>query len=407
MLADHLCAPVRGRGFGSSATSIGSVHPVGPACLLEIGGRPALIHVMNALAEVGASSIAVIARGDTPEVSKRLSEEQFRQPDGQPVRIHVIERDDRDLLREPSAGPDDGRRRIESMLTALSAIDGGSGSLSNLDADDAQLVVVSGHLPLLDSTAIAALLRHHRRHGSAAAVLTLEDDHPRRARLVSDQRGRLVGVAPPVRSPFRESEGLMAANHADQPALVGLMSLQGSLAVPIVRRAMEEAQWARDPSQFDEHSILTLLIERGYDVEPLIAPDPMSGASVDDLISQAEAAAEFQRRVTQFWMSYGVIIDDPARVHIDAAVSLAPGVRIFAGSSLWGRTEIAEGAQIGPDTHLVDTAVGRDTIIESSTARCARIADQCVVGPYAVCGPGSQLPVGTVTGAFYAADADG
>ena len=64
---------------------------------------------------------------------------------------------------------------------------------------------------------------------------------------------------------------------------------------------------------------------------------------------------------------------------------------------------VGAGAEIGPDTRLVDCVVGADAVIENSVGRDASIGDQAVVGPYAVLEAGTVIASGTRTGAFYTA----
>jgi bifunctional UDP-N-acetylglucosamine pyrophosphorylase/glucosamine-1-phosphate N-acetyltransferase len=69
---------------------------------------------------------------------------------------------------------------------------------------------------------------------------------------------------------------------------------------------------------------------------------------------------------------------------------------------LGGRTVIGDGAEIGPDTRLVDCAVGTGARVAATTGSDAEVGPQAVVGPYAVLEPGSEVPPGVVTGPFYA-----
>ncbi len=94
---------------------------------------------------------------------------------------------------------------------------------------------------------------------------------------------------------------------------------------------------------------------------------------------------------------------DPDRTYIDTTVRLAPDVTIFPGTLLQGATVVGEGAELGPDTRLVDCTVGAGAIVERTIGRHADIGDGAVVGPYASLEPGSHIASGARTGAFYTA----
>jgi bifunctional UDP-N-acetylglucosamine pyrophosphorylase / glucosamine-1-phosphate N-acetyltransferase len=76
-------------------------------------------------------------------------------------------------------------------------------------------------------------------------------------------------------------------------------------------------------------------------------------------------------------------------------------VTLFPGTILRGATVVAAGAEIGPNTHLVDTVVGERAVVDSTVARRAAIGADARVGPFSSLEPGATVPPGTVTGAFY------
>ena len=79
---------------------------------------------------------------------------------------------------------------------------------------------------------------------------------------------------------------------------------------------------------------------------------------VNDRLQLADAEAVLRGRINRRWMLDGVTMVDPSRTYIDATVVLEPDVRLLPGTILEGRTSIAAGAVIGPDSHLVDVVVG-------------------------------------------------
>jgi bifunctional UDP-N-acetylglucosamine pyrophosphorylase / glucosamine-1-phosphate N-acetyltransferase len=129
----------------------------------------------------------------------------------------------------------------------------------------------------------------------------------------------------------------------------------------------------------------------------------MEAAGVNDRAQLATAEAELRDRTNERWMRRGVTMLDPERTYIDATVELAPDVTLFPGTLLQGRTVIATGADIGPDTRLVDCVVGEEAIVEHTVGRQAEIGAQARVGPFAVLPPGTQVAPGTVTGPFFEA----
>jgi bifunctional UDP-N-acetylglucosamine pyrophosphorylase/glucosamine-1-phosphate N-acetyltransferase len=105
-------------------------------------------------------------------------------------------------------------------------------------------------------------------------------------------------------------------------------------------------------------------------------------------------------------MLQGVTMLDPERTYIDATVQLAPDVTLFPGVILQGRTVIEQGAEIGPDTRLVDCTVGENAVVEHTVARLATIGAAARVGPYASLAAGSRVAPNAVTGPFFAGESE-
>jgi bifunctional UDP-N-acetylglucosamine pyrophosphorylase/glucosamine-1-phosphate N-acetyltransferase len=76
---------------------------------------------------------------------------------------------------------------------------------------------------------------------------------------------------------------------------------------------------------------------------------------------------------------------------------------LVPGTILQGTTVVGAGAEIGPNTRLVDCIVGPGAVVEQSNGRDAEIGANSVIGPFAVLAPGASVPDGTVTGPVYAA----
>ena len=127
----------------------------------------------------------------------------------------------------------------------------------------------------------------------------------------------------------------------------------------------------------------------------------MEPAGINDRAQLAVAEAELRDRTNDRWMMNGVTMLDPERTYIDATVELAPDVTLFPGTVLQGRTIVERGAEIGPDSRLVDCVVREGAVVEQTVGRLAEIGAGAIVGPFASLAPGSRVAPGTVTGAFF------
>ncbi|HLH47336.1 MAG TPA: hypothetical protein VKV25_09265, partial [Acidimicrobiales bacterium] len=148
--------------------------------------------------------------------------------------------------------------------------------------------------------------------------------------------------------------------------------------------------------------IVAVLHDAGYAVGAVEVPDAGEVAGVNDRIQLARVEAELRRRINREWMARGVTMVDPDHTYVDTTVDLAPDVSLYPGTVLQGTTRVGPGAEIGPNTHLADCAVGARAVVTATVGRAAEVGADAQVGPWAYLPPGFRVPPGRATGPGFA-----
>jgi bifunctional UDP-N-acetylglucosamine pyrophosphorylase / glucosamine-1-phosphate N-acetyltransferase len=104
--------------------------------------------------------------------------------------------------------------------------------------------------------------------------------------------------------------------------------------------------------------------------------------------------------VLERWMRAGVTVIDPATTWVDVTVKLGRDVVLRPGVQLQGATVVEDGAEIGPDSTLVDCVVGVGASVVRTHARGAEIGPECAVGPFTYLRPGARLARRAKAGAY-------
>jgi len=329
-------------------------------------GKPMLSYVLEALGGVNVGNTVVVTgpRGDW--VSKRVMED----PPGFPVRF-VEQRGNRGTA--------------DAALVGLTGFDDFE--------DEGDLLVVPADIPLIDTEMLATLLFQHRRHDAALTLLSaVVDDPVGKDRVLRDERGNVSGVA--------ADSDLVGDEFSVNEISLGVICVRRGLLAPAARRTAPAFADGRHRLA----DVAAILAETGHPVvSAVIDSDAASMHPVNNRRQLADAEAELRRRTNERWLDRGVTMVDPQRTYIDSTVQLGIDITLFPGTILQGNTVIGDGCEIGPDTRIDRCVVGRDTVVEKTTALGARIGDQCNVGPFAVIEPGAELADGTVTGPFYVA----
>ena len=337
-----------------------------PKPLHLLCGRAMVLYAVDALAGAEVQRAVIVVGHGAERVTKKLLDAAPSVP------LDFVE-------QEVQRGTGDA---VGVALTAFSPED--------LDETDADLVVVPGDTPLLRPETIRALVDEHRRTDAACTLLTAVLDDPTGYGRVL--RGR-TGAVERVVEQRDASETELAVDEVN----TSIYCFRASVLGPALRRLTpDNAQ-----GEYYLTDVVAVLADAGYRVSAVVAEDPADTIGVNDRLQLAVAEAELRRRTNEEWMRRGVTMVDPARTYVDTTVVLGSDVTLFPGTILQGHCVIGDGAEIGPDCRLVDSAVGARSVVESTVARGASIGDDAVVGPFASLSSGGSVPSGTVTGPFY------
>src|SRR5580698_4854332 len=341
-----------------------------PKPLHLLCGRPMILHVLDAMAEVDVRRVVVVVGHRGEWVTKTLV--QHAPPT---MEIEFVEQ-----LTRTGTG--------DALAVGLTG-------LPDDDDDEVEdLVVLPGDTPLLRPQTLAALVRAHRAEDAGATLLTAVVENPAGyGRVVHGKDGNVTRVVEEVDA--TEEEKLI------DEVNTSIYCFRRSILAPTLRRLSP----ANAQGEYYLTDAVGVLSSAGYAVRSLVLPDSMEAAGVNDRAQLAVAEAELRDRINERWMRRGVTMWDPERTYVDADVELAHDVVLFPGVILRGQCRIGEGAEIGPDCTLTDTVVGERATVISSTCERARVGDGARVGPFCVLGPGAEVAPGTIVAPHSVLDA--
>jgi bifunctional UDP-N-acetylglucosamine pyrophosphorylase/glucosamine-1-phosphate N-acetyltransferase len=334
-----------------------------PKVLHPLCGRPMVLHVVDALAELPLERIVVVVGHGAERVTKTLQDQLVTE-----VPVEFVE-------QRVQRGTGD------AVSVALTLFD-------DLDAED-DILVLPSDAPLVRAETIARLATEHRIQDAAASLLTAHVSDPtglgRVLRDKDDRVGRIVEHtdASPEELDVHEIN-------------TSIYCFRRNLLAPALRRlSPENAQ-----GEYYLTDAVSVLRDAGHKIVALMAEDPGEAIMVNDRAQLADAEAELRARINRRWMRDGVTMVDSARTYVDATVEIDADVRILPGTILEGRTSIGAGSVIGPDCRLVDAVVGERTVISNAVVIDAEVGDDCQVGPYAYLRPGTRLAAGAKVGTY-------
>ena len=331
-----------------------------PKPLHLLCGRPMILHVLDAMAEIDVRRVVVVVGHRGEWVTKTLV--QLAPPS---MQIEFVEQ-----LTQSGTG--------DALAVGLTG-------LPDDDDEVEDVVVLPGDTPLLRPQTLAALVRAHRKEDAGATMLTAVVENPAGyGRVVHGKDGDVVRVV--------EEADATDEERAIREVNTSIYCFRRSILAPTLRRLSP----ANAQGEYYLTDAIAVLSSAGYPVRSLVLPDSMEAAGVNDRAQLAVAEAELRDRINERWMRRGVTMWDPERTYVDAQSQLDADVSLLPGVILRGNCRIGAGSEIGPNSVLTDTTVGRGAVVAESVCTRSTIGDDARVGAFSVLEPGAELPVGAV-----------
>ncbi len=253
------------------------------------------------------------------------------------------------------------------------------------------VLVFYADMPLVTLESMQALLALHERNRACGGVLTLltfESDTPRGfGRIVRGHAGEVLAI-------------VEEADCTAQQALItelnpGLYCYDADW----LWRSLDEIT-VSPKGEYYLTDLVAIAVGQGRPVLGHKTSDAGEMLGINTRVHLAEAEAALRMRINQRWMEAGVTIVDPVAAYIDDTVEIGRDTVILPGVHLRGQSRIGEDCRIGPDTTVVDTAIGDGCRVQYAVLEGAVLEDHVDVGPFAHLRKGAHLASGVHMGNF-------
>ena len=327
------------------------MHSSVPKVLHRLGGRPLVLHAIDAAEAAGAGQVVAVVSPAQPEVRRSLE-----------GRVRCVD-------QELPQGTGDAVRSVPPALREAGTV-----------------LVLSADVPLVRPQTLRRLLDEHgqSQDGRACTLLSVVPDDPSgMGRILRDDDGRVARIL--------EEGDIPDDMVIPLECNAGVYVFEGArLGLALDRLSADNAQ--------GEYYLTDVIQLLDGPVHALLTGEPAEAIGVNDLRQLAAAEAALRRRTLDRLMAAGVAIEDPATTYIDGTVRVAPDSVIRPLSTLRGSTVLGTGCVVGPMAQLENVRAGDRVVIGSSQLEDCALDDDVRIGAYCRVRPGSVLGSGVELG---------
>lgn len=303
----------------------------------------------------------------------------------QPEKIVTVVGHKAELVEKVLAGQTEFAYQSEQLGTGHAVIMA-EPSLKNLTG---HTLVIAGDTPLITGESLQRLIEFHIHHKNVATILTAEADNPfGYGRVLRNQHGEVLKIV--------EEKDANDFEKQVKEINTGTYVFDNDRLFEVLKNInTNNAQ-----GEYYITDVIGIFRENGEKVGAYTLKDFDESLGVNDRVALANAEKIMRQRINQKHMVNGVNFIDPHTAYIDIDVEIAPEVQIEANVTLKGQTKIENGSMLTNGTYIVDSIIGKNTVITNSMIEESILSDEVTVGPYAHIRPDSKLSKGVHVGNF-------
>jgi bifunctional UDP-N-acetylglucosamine pyrophosphorylase / glucosamine-1-phosphate N-acetyltransferase len=335
-------------------TRLKSKHP---KVLHQAGGKPLLLHVIEAAVRVAPASDVYVIIGHEAE--------SVRQAAASSGVNFVLQREQRGTGH--------------AVMSAKDSVQGYE-----------HVLVLSGDAPLIRSHTLERLRDHHLQHRAAMTILSAVLDQPRGyGRIVCDDDHNVQQIV--------EERSLTEVQRQLKQVNAGFYAFElKALYEHIASLTTDNAH-----QEYYLTDMAATLARSGEKVVALPVHNPHEILGCNTRWEIAEVDTELRLGKARQLSEEGVTIYAPQTCVIDEDVQVAPDTIIEAFVQLLGHTRIGRDCHVRSYSVITDSELGDGVLVRHGCiVDQARIASGALLGPYAHLRPGSEIGEGAHVGNF-------
>ncbi|CAI2632043.1 Bifunctional protein GlmU [Apilactobacillus kunkeei] len=249
-----------------------------------------------------------------------------------------------------------------------------------LEDVDGSTMVVSGDTPLFTAETFDHLFTQHEESGAVATVLTSKAPNPfGYGRVVRDDKGNVNKIV-------EQKDASVAEQNIDEINTGVYVFDNHELFEALKKVKNDNAQ-----GEYYLPDVIGIFKEEGKNVGAYQMKDFDESMGVNDRIALSKANQVMQQRINEYHMSNGVTMPNPNDTYIDFGVEIGQDTIVEPGVHISGHTKIGNDCKIGANSEIRDCIIHDNVTVTSSLLEESEMMEGSNIGPYSHLRPEAKI----------------
>jgi bifunctional UDP-N-acetylglucosamine pyrophosphorylase/glucosamine-1-phosphate N-acetyltransferase len=258
-----------------------------------------------------------------------------------------------------------------------------------LENEDGIVIVLCGDTPLLQESVLKKMLACHQKKNRAATVLTTKVPDPfGYGRIVKDSTDTVLRIVEEKEATDKERQ-ITEIN-------TGVYCFDSKL----LWKHLIQVDNKNSKGEYYLTDMVEILKDAGEEVGVFFTERYKDTIGVNSKPQLAQASETLRQRKLEQLLESGVEIIDANCTYIEDCVEVGAGCVIHPNVYLQGETKIGKNCELYGSSRIVNSKIGHNCLIESSTIKESHLSEGCKIGPNAHLRGGNEIGENCVIGNF-------
>ena len=246
--------------------------------------------------------------------------------------------------------------------------------------DEDDVLILNSDIPLIKKEALVEFINDFKNKKAKASVLSTKVEDPTAyGRIIRDKNNDFIKIT--------EHRDLLEDQIQINEINTGIYIFKGSS----LKKSLAKLQTNNDQNELYLTDCISHIKSFGEDVIAYVNDDYELFLGVNNKIELADASKIMQKRINEFHMLNGVIIENPDSVYIQENISIGKDTVISGPVKILGNTKIGENCIIEGSSRIFDSKIYDNVKIDNSVIEESIMEEGSDIGPYSHLRPKAHL----------------